>query len=164
MADTSPDDARAQFFEQLGRVHAGMLRVKGSDLPAQPMSPYPDADAGIVWFLTNDDSDLMREVGAGAEGHFTVTGKDHDYWAAVMGRMTLSRDSAKIDELWNRVAAAFFEGGRDDPNLCLCRLDLERGQAWASTGSTLVFGAEILRANLREEHLAQVGGTYDLRF
>ncbi len=164
MADTAPDDARAQFFEQTGRVHAGMLKVSGAALHSQPMSPYPDPGAGIVWFLTNDDNELMEAVGAGADGHFTVTGKDHDYWACVSGRLSLSRDAAKIDDLWNRVAAAFFDGGRDDPHLCLCRMDLSDGQAWASTGSTLVFGAEVLRANLSKDHVAHVGSTQDLRF
>ena len=164
MADTHPDDPRAQFFEQTDRIHTGMLKVSGADLHSQPMAPYPDPDAGVIWFLTNDDNELMQAVGAGADGHFTVTGKDHDYWACVMGRLTMSRDRAKIDECWNRVAAAFFEGGKDDPHLCLCRMDLKDGQAWASTGSTLVFGAEVLRANLKEDHVANVGGTYELRF
>ena len=164
MADTHPDDARAQFFEQMERVNAGMLKVSDADLHSQPMSPYPEAEAGVIWFLTNDDNELMRAVGAGADGHFTVTGKGHDYWACVMGRLTMSRDEGKIDELWNRFAAAFFEGGRDDPHLCLCRMDLRDGQAWASTGSSLVFGLEILRANLQEDHVADLGDTYELRF
>lgn len=164
MADTHPDDSRAQFWHQAGKVHAGMLKVAGTDIHSQPMSPYADEAAGAIWFLTNDDNELMGAVGAGADGHFTVTGKDHDYWACVMGRLTMSRDAEKIDELWNTVAAAFFDGGRDDPHLCLCRMDLKDGQAWASTGSTLVFGAEVLRANLNKEHVANVGSTYELRF
>ena len=164
MADTTPDDARAQFWKQMGRVHAGMLKVQGADLHSQPMAPYAEEEAGVIWFLTNDDNELMQAVGAGADGHFTVTGKDHDYWACVTGRLSMSRDAAKIDELWNAVAAAFFDGGKDDPHLCLCRMDLGDGQAWASTGSTLVFGLEVLRANLNKDHVADMGETYELRF
>ena len=164
MADTHPDDPRAQFFDQMERVNAGMLKVSNAALHSQPMSPYPEPEAGVIWFLTNDDNELMEAVGEGADGHFTVTGKDHDYWACVMGRLTMSRDRAKIDELWNRVAASFFEGGKDDPHLCLCRMALKDGQAWSATGSMLVFGAEVLRANLSKEHVANVGDTYELKF
>jgi general stress protein 26 len=48
-----------------------------------------------------------------------------------------------IDRLWNRYVAAWFEGGKDDPQLTLLRFDAERAEIWADA-SSLMAGIKIL--------------------
>jgi general stress protein 26 len=48
-----------------------------------------------------------------------------------------------VDRLWNRFVAVWYEGGKDDPNLALLRLELDRGQIWLD-GSSLVAGIKMM--------------------
>jgi hypothetical protein len=54
----------------------------------------------------------------------------HDLFASVHGGLHIDNDRAVIDKLWNKFIAAWSEGGKDDPNLGLLRLDPDRGQIW----------------------------------
>ncbi|MBM7068104.1 pyridoxamine 5'-phosphate oxidase family protein [Actibacterium sp. 188UL27-1] len=159
MADTdrTDRDAKGQLFDQLDDIHAGMLGVIGSGQHYQPMAPYMDRDAGQIWFITSRETDLAHAANVGADAHFNVTGKDHDYHACLKGTLRPVVNPAKLDEVWSRVAAAFFDGGKDDPNILLLCLDLQDAAIWSSTGSGVVFALEILRANLSETHRPDIG-------
>ncbi len=157
MADTqrTADDAKDQLFDQLDKVKAGMLTVDGSGQHPQPMTAYPDRDAGIVWFITSRHTDLAQAAGhpvapggmAGASiGTFSFIGKKDDYWASLRGPLDQVDDEAKIDELWNAMAAAWFEHGREDHEVTLLRLTLRDAEVWSSTRNPVVFGFEIAKA------------------
>jgi general stress protein 26 len=48
-------------------------------------------------------------------------------------------DPAVIDRLWNPFVAAWYPGGKDDPELRLLRFDPESAQVWLNENS--VFSA-----------------------
>lgn len=158
MADTdrTETDARGQLFDQLDTVRAGMLGVEGSGQHMQPMTHYVDRDQGEVWFITSRETDLVRAIGQGNTAHFCVQSTSQDYYACLSGPIRQSRDEAKLDEIWSAVAAAFFEDGRDDSNICLLRMPLREAAIWSSTGNPVVFGLEVLRANMGDS-TAQTG-------
>lgn len=159
MADTDRTnvDAKAQLFDQLGDVKAGFLHAEKSGQHGQPMAPHGDPDAGVIWFITSRQSDLARAVGTGCPAHFTFTGKSHDYYASVDGRLSLSQDSAKLDEIWSAIAAAWFDKGREDADVALLRLDLQEGAVWSNTSNPVTFALQIPAANLSEEKKPDLG-------
>lgn len=139
---------RSELFAQLGDLRAGLLGVRGSDQHMQPMSHHLDADRTTLWFITSAGTDLVAALGEAAEGQFTITGKDHRFWASMSGPLRRSRDEAKLDEVWSVVAAAWFEDGRADPDICLLGLTLHSASVWTATGNPLGFAFQIARANL----------------
>ena len=162
--DKVRDDPRGALFEVMGDVTAGMLGVEGSGSHMQPMTHFPDADSGEIWFITSSDTDLVRSVGQGARAHYCVISKDHDLHACLSGTLTQSIDQAKLDELWSPVAGAWFHGGKDDPKVTLLRLSLLDGELWASTSSAMKFGFEIARANVVEDAEPDIGTHRVIRF
>ena len=50
---------------------------------------------------------------------------------------------ATIDRLWNRFVAAWYEGGKDDPDVALIRLDPENAEIWIDA-SSMVAGIKML--------------------
>ncbi len=62
------------------------------------------------------------------------------------GRATVVHDDAKIDELWNTFAEAWFPEGKDDPHLALIRVDVEQAQYWEDRKPKLLQFAEIAAA------------------
>ncbi|SDX13301.1 pyridoxamine 5'-phosphate oxidase family protein [Litoreibacter albidus] len=150
MADTdrTETDARGQLFDQLDDIRAGMLGVEGSGQHMQPMTHYFDRDTGELWFITSTDTDLVRAVGQGSTAHFCVQSTSQDYYACLSGPIHQSQDEAKLDEIWTAVAAAFFEDGREDKKICLLHMPLREAAIWSSPGNPLMFGFEVLRANM----------------
>ena len=68
-------------------------------------------------------------------------------FATVHGNLILDNDREAIDRLWNRYVAAWYEGGKDDPNLALLRLNADRAEIWLDASSVvagikLLFGAD----------------------
>jgi general stress protein 26 len=64
-------------------------------------------------------------------------------FATIHGSVRLDNDRAVIDRLWNRYIAAWYQGGKDDPQLALLRLDPERAEIWLDA-SSLVAGIKML--------------------
>ena len=48
----------------------------------------------------------------------------------IHGRLVVDNDPAIIDRLWNPMIAAWYEGGKPDPNLALLRFDAEKAEIW----------------------------------
>ena len=159
MADTdrTNDDAKAQLFDQLRDVKAGFLHAEKSGQHGQPMAPHADRDAGVLWFITSRQSDLARAVTTGCPAHFTFIGKKHDYYASMEGTLTQVEDQQKLDEIWSAIAAAWFDKGRDDPDVTLLRLDMAEAAIWSNTANPITFGMQIAAANLREEKKPDIG-------
>ena len=158
------ENPKEQLFDEIGRIHAGMLGLEGSHMHMQPMAPFLERDTATLWFFTRSDTDLAAKVAPGARAHFCVVGKDHDYHACIAGRISVRNDPARRDEYWNSVVAAWFDQGKSDPKLTMLALDMEDAEIWASTGSTLKFGWEIAKANLNPDDEPDVGVKTSVRF
>ncbi len=158
------DDPKAALFAAMDEVRVGMLGVLASGRHMQPMTHFPEPRTGTVWFITSTETDLVRSVGVGARAHYCVTGRDHNFHACLAGTIEQSNDRAKLEELWSPVVGAWFEGGIEDPSVCLLRLMLQEAALWSSTDSALRFGLEVVRANLSPEHKPDLGEHAVIRF
>lgn len=115
------------------------------DADSQPMTAALDGDAqrGPIYFFTAKDTDLVRDVGAGAKASAQFVSKGHDVFATLHGRLAPDNDRATIDRLWNKFVAAWYEGGKDDPKLQLLRFDATQAKIWLNEHS-LVAGVKLL--------------------
>ncbi|MCU0856670.1 MAG: pyridoxamine 5'-phosphate oxidase family protein [Rhodobacteraceae bacterium] len=163
MADRDAGEARAELFERLGDLRAGMLGVGGSHTHMRPMTHYLDEDGAAIHFLTSRKTDLAREVGDGATAHYCVVDDEDGFYACISGTLSPNPNEARIDEIWNPVAAAWF-AGRDDPDLMLLSMPMREAEVWTSTDSTLHFGIEIVRASIDPDRMPDVGSHEVIRF
>ncbi|MBX3561718.1 MAG: pyridoxamine 5'-phosphate oxidase family protein [Sphingomonas sp.] len=138
-------EIEARFWSALKDDMTVMLGVAGGDGHAQPMTAQldPDIGPGSIWFFTASDVDLVRDTGAGAPAMLHFAAKRHDLFASAEGRLTPDTDRARIDKLWNRFVAAWYEGGKDDPKLVLLRFDPGHAQIWLNENS-LFAGVKLL--------------------
>jgi general stress protein 26 len=144
MPDTQHIEGK--FWKALRSDMTVMLGVSGAhDVTPRPMTAQIDgeADQGPIWFFTSKDSTLAKALTAGQPSYFNFVAKGHDVWASVSGRMAISNDRAVIDRLWNGFIAAWYEGGKDDPDLCLMRFDPKDAEIWLD-GSSLLAGLKVL--------------------
>ncbi|MDO5896699.1 MULTISPECIES: pyridoxamine 5'-phosphate oxidase family protein [unclassified Agrobacterium] len=153
-----------QLWDEINSVHAGMLGLEGLHAHMQPMAPHADPKTNTIWFFTKTNTDLVNQLKPGSRAHFCLVGKDHDYHACLSGKLEQRKDLGKIDEYWNSVVAAWYEHGKEDPELTMLAMHIDDADIWASTDSTLKFGWEIAKANLTDNKMPDVGVRQHLAF
>ena len=142
MADDMNRDAEieAKFWKALRSDMTVMLGLTGPGMvPPRPMTAQVDGDEdrGPIWFFTSKDSHLAEGSISPAEAGFTFVDKGHDVWATVTGHLVVDMNRAKIEALWNPFIAAWYPGGKDDPDLCLLRMDPTDAEIWLDKSSLL---------------------------
>lgn len=162
--DKTRSDPKGQLWDQLEDVRAVMLGSPDPTQHMQPMAPMVARDEEKIWFYTKRSSDLAKAV-AGSSGkvHMCVVGEDDDYHACLHGTLTLSDSKAHIDRFWSSVVAAWFEHGKDDPELVMLCFEPTHARAWGSADNSFRFGWEIAKANMTDS-VPDVGVTADIAF
>ncbi len=140
----TPAELEAQLWKSLRSEMTVMLERNGSDAgPARPMTAQmeTDDDHGPIWFFTSQDSGLVNAGNGPATAHFVA--KSHDLFARIEGRLTEATSPEMIEKLWNPFVAAWYEEGKDDPDIALLRFDLDSAEIWEN-GSSLMAGIKAL--------------------
>ncbi|WP_166208125.1 pyridoxamine 5'-phosphate oxidase family protein [Cognatiluteimonas telluris] len=144
MTVETEQDLQRALWKGLGDDRTVMLGLGGAERGhLRPMTAQVEGDSGPLWFFTATDNALVRELDRGDGAVVAYVAKDHDLFASIEGRLALDQDRATIDRLWNPFAAAWYEGGKDDPRLALLRFDPAHAEIWRNTGSLLA-GIRIL--------------------
>jgi general stress protein 26 len=141
---STPQELEAKFWQALEKDMTVMLGLDGvEDGHARPMTAQLDGPQGPIWFFTSKDNALVKLLPNGDRAIATFASKGNDLFATIHGALSVDNNRATIDRLWNKFIAAWFEGGKDDPKLCLLRLDPERAEIWADA-SSMVAGVKML--------------------
>lgn len=139
------DDHRKQFWDRLGGVRTGMLEIDGRFLP---MSPNIIEGDGYIWFLTADGTAMADAAAKGSTARFVVSNDDKGLYANINGVMEISNDAEKLDEVWNFVAASWYEDGKRDDDLVLVRYRPENAEVWLTGTSGIGFLYQVARAHV----------------
>lgn len=98
-------------------------------LVSRPLAMQNTEFDGQLWFFTADPSPKVDDIRE--HPSVNVAFEAGNGWVSVAGTASVSRDQAKIDELWNKFAEAWFEKGREDPAVALIRVDADTVEYWA---------------------------------
>ena len=122
----NPDELRKKFWTALADQPYLFLQLDGKPDSAVPMSPQLDKDANsAIWFFTHTKSDFMRL------GKATATFKGDDMmFARFHGTLVKEDSQERFDQFWNNFVEAWYEGGKDDPNIAFLRMDLGDAEIW----------------------------------
>jgi general stress protein 26 len=137
------------FWEKMDDVRSAMLGFKGSGRLVA-MSPKIDSDLpGHVWFITAKGTDLAKGVAGGAqESRLVVASDSAGLYADIDGTLSHSTDREALDEVWSFVADAWFEGGKNDPDICLLQFTPSAGEVSVTPTSGVKFLYEIAKAKV----------------
>jgi general stress protein 26 len=124
---TDAAEIRQQMWKSLASSPFLMVELIGAHQHAEPMTAQldPDADSAF-WFYTRKDN----RVAAGGPAMAQFVAKGHDLFACISGTLTAETDPTIIDKYWSKGVEAWYEGGRDDPNLLMLRFDLDDAEIW----------------------------------
>jgi len=115
------EDAETCFFTTMSG---------SADPRTRPMAAQKVDDAGRIWFLSSSDSHKNLEVGQDPGVELYFQGKKHAEFLHLVGTAVVSRDNAKIRELWNPVMKTWFTEGENDPRITVIEFRPEHGYYW----------------------------------
>jgi general stress protein 26 len=142
----SPAEVEAKLWKAIEHHRTGMLGLVGSHQHFQPMTGFAEPETGTIWFFVSRDNDLMEAAdGGGAEVMFTF--QSREVYACISGRLRVDTDPGRIDRFWNASVAAWYPGGKDDPDLTLLRLDAGDAAVWLVEGGLVKYLLEVAKAN-----------------
>lgn len=132
-----PDDR--EFAEKFWKsIKSDMTAMLGtSSYPARPMTAQFDGDRKTIYFFTSTDTDLGKIGSEPTDAGLVYAAKGHDIFANVGGTLRAHNDPELIDRLWNRFVAAWFEGGKTDPKLCLLHFEPGHAEIWKDASSVV---------------------------
>jgi general stress protein 26 len=139
MADTQTDNLE-KLRDMIKDIDFCMLTTidEQGDPHSRPMSSNGDIDPdGDLWFFTNASSHKVSEVEQSPKVNVSFADPDKQRYVSVTGTANLVRDRNKIDELWRPEFKMWFPEGKDDPNIALLKVNLEKGEYWDSPSSTI---------------------------
>ncbi len=110
----------------------------------RPMSVQQVDDEGSLWFLSADDSNKNGEILVDPTVKLYFQGSAHSDFLVLEGTATISRDKAKIEELWEPIIKTWFTGGVDDPRITVLRVTPSAGYYWDTKHGRAVAGIKML--------------------
>ena len=141
---TTPKQTRENDLEKLRElvkdIDFCMLTTvdEGGDLHSRPMSSNGDIDEdGDIWFFTNSSSHKVSEIARLPKVNVSFADTDNQRYVSVTGTGQLVRDQQKIEELWKPEFKIWFPKGKDDPEIALLKVSLEKAEYWDSPSSTI---------------------------
>jgi general stress protein 26 len=128
-------------------VHADRTMMVGlagvDDGHMRPMTAVTEGERGPIWLFTVQQASLVTQLDVDTRAIAAFVSKGHDLFATIHGRLAISNDPDVIDRLWNPMIAAWYEGGKQDPNLVLLRFEAEEAEIWLNE-TTLMAGLKLL--------------------
>jgi general stress protein 26 len=149
---STPQELERKLWKAVASDRVLMLGLEGGEGGhTRPMSAQMEEGKPPLWFFTSKDNAMVKRLSGPQDATATFTAKGHDLFASLQGTLRLQNDRATIDRLWNRFVAAWFEGGKDDPNLALLRFDATHAEIWENENSVIAGVKMLLGADPKKD-------------
>jgi len=133
-------DSLERLREMIKDIDFCMLTTidEQGDPHSRPMSSNGDIDPdGDLYFFTNASSHKVSEVAQSPKVNVSFADPENQRYVSVTGLASLVQDREKINELWRPEFKMWFPKGKDDPDIALLRVNLEKGEYWDSPSSSI---------------------------
>lgn len=154
-------DLHDSFWDRAAKVNVGMLSADGTT--PRPMAHHARRDDGALWFLTAEHTDIGKDAAAGKSARYQIASGDAKLYAVIDGALAIETDRAKLEEIWSPMDAAWFEEGKDDPDVRLVRFTPKEAEIWASDGTAKAL-YEIAKSAASDGKTAAPGSHGTIRF
>ncbi len=116
----------------------------GQSNGARPMNVLEIDDQGSLWFLSASDSHTYQEIGINPAVKLYFHGSAHSDFLQLDGVASVSKDRARIKELWNPLLKTWFTEGVDDARIVVIKLVPIRGYYWDTKHGNMIAGIKIM--------------------
>lgn len=126
-------EALTKLRELVDKIDIGMLCTYPGDdgyVHSVPMSRQEIDEQGNIWYLFSANSETYKNLQRDKKISILFAHVGDYNFLSINGIATISRDEARIDKYWNKFVEAWFEKGKDDPNIRVLKVNVEDAQYW----------------------------------
>jgi len=133
-------DELDQLKKRIKDVKFGMFTTADATgrLTSRPLTSQQVDDAGTMWFFVSDQEEFTRELANSPSVNVSFADVDDHLYVSVSGHAELTRERAKMEELWKPTVKAWFPQGLDDPHLALLKVTMQSAEYWDTGNSKMV--------------------------
>ncbi|RZJ67131.1 MAG: general stress protein [Flavobacterium sp.] len=91
-------------------------------VPTRPMSIQEVDEQGNIWFISSAKSNKNFEIKHDDEVQLIFAKNADAHFLSVFGRATIYTDRAHIEEQWSPMAKAWFDEGKEDPDVTIIKV------------------------------------------
>jgi general stress protein 26 len=126
------EEAIKKMKELVGHNTVCMFTSNMEQVPLQtrPMTVQEVDDEGNFWFFSAKDSHKNYEVKTDNRVQLLFANTSNSEYLTVNGRAAIVEDRSRIEEMWSPLVKAWFEQGKNDPNLTLIKVIPEDAYYW----------------------------------
>lgn len=148
MKTYSDAELREKLWDELeGRTFAFVGRVADASGDV-PMTLHCDPSShAAVWIFTKRTNDICT----GGTAMARIISRKQDLFARLDGLLVREGDEALIDRLWSPQVSAWYEGGRQDAELCVMRFEIGAAEIWLGEMSPLTVAKMLLGRNVERD-------------
>lgn len=140
------DQEAVKKMQDLGKDEVCLFCTFGEeeDLEFRPMSTQAIDDNGHFWFFSDRRSHKDEQIDEYNKVYLLYSNPGKQNYMCIEGSAIVSRDQAKVDELWNPAAKAWFKDGKDDPYISVIEVTPHKAHYWDTKHGKMISFLKIL--------------------
>ena len=112
--------------------------VNHHPLAARPMSLQEVDNEGNLWFISSKESNKNFEIQEDKKVQLFFMNNSNYEFLSVYGEAFIYTDKSTIEEKWSSFANAWFEEGKEDPNVTIIRVQPTDTYYWDTKAGKMV--------------------------
>ena len=168
---TDSSESRAEQRDRLWslikdiRLAMFTSRDENGHLHAWPMTTQNKTidEENSLWFFMSLRSDPVNNIEDDPVVNVSYADPSSDSYVSVSGIATIVNDTAKTQELWSKMAEAWFPAGPNDPDLALVKVRIISASYWDVKDSKIVQLFKMAKAAMTGTQPRNMGEHADIR-
>ena len=126
-----------RVWDLAGKIQVAMLASwDGEKLHSRPMSAHLERKENAIYFLADKRNTKSDDLKKFPRVCLAFGDASDQKYVSISGDSSVSDDRAKIKELWNAWAKAWWESA-DDPNICVLKVVPVEAEYWDTPGTII---------------------------
>ena len=121
---------------------------EGNEIVSRPMSTQGIDDNGTIWFFSSRNSLKYIQITADNKVYLMYADTGAQHYLSLTAYAQIVDDRKKIEALWTPLAKAWFEQGKEDPDITLIKVHPDVGHYWDTKNGKLISMIKIAAAAL----------------
>jgi general stress protein 26 len=130
---TTQSNARKLLWELVKDIQFAMFTTRADGrLRSRPMTTQNSEvdERASLWFFMSRGSEAVNDIGADPVVNVAYADPGRDAYVSISGEAAVVEDREKKEQLWSKLAEAWFPGGAGDPDLALVEVRIEDAEYW----------------------------------
>ncbi|MEX2593815.1 MAG: pyridoxamine 5'-phosphate oxidase family protein [Anditalea sp.] len=138
--DLAKKEAIAKIKELANDINICMFctDLNHQPIPTRPMALREVDEEGNLWFISSATSHKNSEIKEDENVQLIFSKPSPAHFLSIYGKATTYRDSEKIKALWTPIANAWFEEGKNDPDITVIKVSPSAAYYWDTPHGKMV--------------------------